>query len=158
MKSALNWIGCWLLAALLAFVLGSVFATQVILANVASLGLDVDLAVRMQSTVHDLLGLLPSYLPLVAVALLLGLPVAAGLSRWLPTQGLLLYVIAGAVAVITVHLLIKAILGLSGFAAARTLVGLALQGVAGALGGLLFYRLRQQYLGATLIDAGTENS
>ncbi len=142
MRSALHWLGCWLLAALLAYVLGSVFATQFILANVAAMGPEVDLAVRLQATGHDLVGLASSYLLLVAVAMLLGLPVAAGLARLLPAQRLWLYIAAGAVAVMAIHVLIKAVLGLSGIAATRTLAGLLAQGVAGAVGGYLFYRLR----------------
>ncbi len=142
MKSALHWLGCWLLAAVLAYALGSIFATQIILAQVAAMGPEVDLATRLQATGHDLLGLANSYLLLVAVAMLLGLPVAAGLARLLPGQRLWLYMAAGAVALMTIHVLIKMALGLSGFAATRTIVGLLTQGVAGAAGGYLFYRLR----------------
>jgi hypothetical protein len=127
---------------MLAYVLGSIFATQFILAKVTALGPEVDLAMRLQATWHDLLGLLGSYLPLVAVAMLLGLAVAAGLGRLMPGQRLWLYVAAGAVAVVAIHLLIKAVLGLSGIAATRTLAGLLAQGLAGAVGGYLFYRLR----------------
>ena len=117
-------------------------ATQIILANVAALGPEVDFAVRLQATGHDLLGLATSYLPLIAVGFLLGLPVAAGLAKLLPDQRMLLYIVAGAVAVIAIHLLIKAVLGLSAVAATRTLAGLLSQGLAGAVGGYLFYRLR----------------
>ncbi|MEP5763895.1 MAG: hypothetical protein ABJ308_04845 [Halieaceae bacterium] len=146
MKSVLQWIGSWLLAALLAFVIGSIFTTQFILANVAALGPQVDLAVRLSATGHDLLGLSVSYLPLIAVAFLLGLPIAAGLIKLWPGQRLLLYILAGAVAVMAIHLLMKALLGLSGIAATRTLAGLLSQGLAGACGGYLFYRLRRPSL------------
>lgn len=142
MKSALHWLGCWLLAALLAYVLGSIIATQFILANVAELGPEVDMATRLSATGHDLVGLSSSYLLLIAVGMLLGLPVGAGLARLLPRLRPWLYVAAGAAAVITIHLLIKAVLGLSGIAATRTLAGLLAQGAAGAVGGYLFYLLR----------------
>ncbi len=142
MKSALHWIACWLVAALVAYLVASTLATQVILANVAALGPEVDFAVRLQATGHDLLGLAVSYLPLIALGFLLGLPIAAGLGKWLPAQRLWLYVSAGAVAIIAIHLLIKAVLGLSGIAATRGLLGLLSQGLAGACGGYLFYRLR----------------
>ena len=142
MKSALHWLGCWLLAVVIAFALGSITATQIILANVAALGPDVDFAVRLKATGHDLLGLSTSYLPLVAVGFLLGLPVAAGLAKLLPSRRMLLYIAAGAVAVIAIHLLIKMLLGISAVAATRTMVGLLAQGVAGAIGGYLFYHLR----------------
>ena len=141
MKSVLRWLGSWLLAALLAFAIGSTLATQFILANVAALGPEVDMAVRLQATGHDLVGLSGSYLPLVSIAFLLGLPIAAGLARFFPGQRQLLYIAAGAVAVMTIHLLIKAVLGLNGVAAVRTTAGLLSQGVAGACGGYLFCRL-----------------
>ncbi len=157
MKSALHWIGCWLIAALLAFVVGSTLTTQIILGNVAALGPEVSLGIRLQATGHDLLGLSVSYLPLIAVGFLLGLPIAAGLGKWLPAQRLWLYVAAGAVAIVAIHLLIKAVLGLSGIAATRGLVGLLSQGLAGACGGYLFYRLRLRGR-TTGVPAGTEAS
>ncbi|MDJ0877192.1 MAG: hypothetical protein QNI86_01205 [Halieaceae bacterium] len=133
-----------MLAALVAFALGSIVATQIILANVAALGPEVGFGVRLQATGHDLLGLSTSYLPLIAVGFLLGLPIAAGIARLLPSRRMLLYILAGAVAVIAIHLLIKALLGLSAIAATRTVAGLLSQGLAGAVGGYLFYRLRSK--------------
>lgn len=125
-----------------AFVLGSILATQFILGNVAAMGMDVSVGVRLEATLHDVLGLATSYLPLMAIAFLVALPVAAGLRRLLPTQALFLYVLAGAVAVVTLHLAMKAALGLSGIAATRTAAGLLSQGLAGALGGYLYYWIR----------------
>jgi hypothetical protein len=125
-----------------AFVLGSILATQFILGNVQAMGMDVTSAVRLEATVHDIFGLAASYLPLMAVAFLVALPVAGGLRKLLPTQPLILYVLAGAVAVVTLHLAMKAALGLTGIAAVRTIAGLLSQGLAGALGGYLYYRIR----------------
>jgi hypothetical protein len=142
-KSVLHWLASWILAALLAFLVGSIFATQFILANVTALGPEVDLTVRLHATTHDLLGLSSSYLPLIGIAFLLGLPIAGGLSKLWPEQRLLLYIAAGAVALLAIHLLMKALLGLSGIAATRSLAGLLSQGLAGGCGGYLFYRLRR---------------
>ena len=121
------------------FLLGSVLATQVILGNVQEMGMVVDLSVRLQATLHDLTGLAASYLPLLAVAFLIALPVTRGLRKLFPSRPLLLYVLAGAVAVITLHLALKAALGLSGIAATRTILGLLSQGLAGALGGYIYW-------------------
>ena len=57
---------------LLAYVAGSLLGTQVVLSNVASMGLDVTLAMRLSSSLSDLWGLLGTLLPLMAIALLPG--------------------------------------------------------------------------------------
>jgi hypothetical protein len=125
-----------------AYVLGSILATQLILGNVQAMGMNVTGGVRLEATVHDILGLAASYLPLMAVAFLIALPVATGLRKVLSTPPLVLYVLAGAGAVVTQHLTMKAVLGLSGIAATRTTAGLLSQGLAGALGGYLYYKIR----------------
>ena len=129
-------------AALVAFAIGSVFATQFILGNVAAMGMDVTAGVRLHATVHDVMGLATSYLPLVSIAFLIALPVAGQLAKWFPAQRMVLFILAGAVGVVALHLLMKAALGLSGIAATRTVAGLLSQGLAGAVGGYMFYRLR----------------
>ena len=68
-------------AVIIAYVLASVLVTQSVLASVASFGLPVDPLVRLQTTLQDLVGMATSYLPLILVAFLLGLPVAAALAR-----------------------------------------------------------------------------
>ena len=128
-------------AVALTYVLASVLFTQTILATVQSMGLDVSIGTRLHSTFADMIGLASSYLPLIAVAFALGLPVAAGLNRWLPTQRALLYTLAGFVAIIAVHLIMKAVFGISGLAVTRTLTGLLGQGLAGAVGGYCFHLL-----------------
>ena len=100
--------------------------------------------VRLQATWHDILGLASAYLPLMAIAFLIALPVAAGLLKIFPSQPLLLYVLAGAVGVVTLHLTMKAVLGVTGIAATRTIAGLLSQGLAGALGGYLYYSIRSR--------------
>jgi hypothetical protein len=125
-----------------AFLLGSILVTQFNLAQVAGMGMDVTLAVRLQATLHDISGLAGTYLPLIAVAFLIALLVATGLLKVFPSQPQLLYQLAGGVALVALHMTMKAVLGLSGIAATRTLAGLLSQGLAGMLGGYIFYRIR----------------
>jgi len=80
-----------------------------------------------------------SYLPLIALALLIALPVAARLRQWLGGAPLIWYLSAGFVALIALHIIMEATLGLVGFAAARSMPGLVLQGFAGAVAGWSFY-------------------
>ncbi len=131
-------------AVLLTYVLASVFSTQLILGNLQSMGVEVSAMVRMGTTFHDLLGLTSSYLVLILLAFVIGLPVAAGLARFMPSHRLILFVLAGFVAIVSLHIIMKAVLGLNGIAAARTLSGLVAQGVAGAIGGYLYFRLSSQ--------------
>ena len=122
-----------------AYVLASALATQVILARLTGLGMPVTLRDRLEATGHDLVGLASSYLPLMLLAYLLALPVAVFLGRYLDRYRALVYGLAGAGAVIAIHLIMKAVLGLNGIAAARDLHGLLLQGLAGSFGGYLFF-------------------
>ena len=122
-----------------AYILGSILSTQVILQRIESLGLPITPRNRFDASWHDVLGMATSYQPLMAVAFLLALPVAAGLGRLLPRVRFLLYPLAGLAAVIALHLIMRAVLGLNGVASVRDLHGLLLQGGAGWLGGYLFY-------------------
>lgn len=133
-------------AVLLAYVLASILFTQTILAAVQGMGLEVSAGVRLATTVDDLIGLSSSYLLLILVAFILGLPVAAGLTRLLPAHRALLFTLAGFVAIVALHMLMKAVLGLSGIAATRTLPGLLAQGFAGAVGGYCYHFLSRPRL------------
>lgn len=128
-------------AVLLAYVLGTVLATQLILGNVQELGLAVTLTDRAAATLHDIMGMASSYLLLILVAFILALPVAAALTRWMPGHRALLFALAGFVGLVALHLIMKALLGVTGVAATRTLAGLLGQGLAGAVGGLCFHWL-----------------
>ncbi len=128
-------------AVLFTYVLASILSTQFILGSLQGMGVDVGVMVRLSTTLHDLVGLSTSYLILILVAFILGLPVAAGLSKLMPSQRLVLFVLAGFVAIVALHLIMKAVLGMSAIAATRTMFGLLSQGVAGAAGGYLYFRL-----------------
>lgn len=128
-------------AVLLAYVLASILFTQTNLAGVQSMGLEVSMGVRLATTFDDMIGMTSSYLLLIFFAFTLGLPVAAGLTRLLPEQRALLFALAGFVAIVALHLIMKAVLGISGIAATRTLAGLLLQGMAGAVGGYCYHLL-----------------
>jgi hypothetical protein len=133
----------YLLAVLASYLVASVAATQTVLQRVEAMGLPVSLAMRLRTTAQDLFGLAGSYLPLIAIALALAFPVAAGLARLAPRQRQWLFLLAGGVALLALHAIMKAVLGVSGIAATREWPGLLLQGLAGVFGGLCFVRLRR---------------
>jgi hypothetical protein len=123
------------------YLIGSVAATQFVLQEVVALGPKVPWSVRLETTGRDLVGLAGSYLPLLALAFALALPVAAGLVRLAPAARPGWYLAAGFAAVLALHLIMKAVLGVTGIAATRSLAGLLAQGAAGAVGGALFHAL-----------------
>ena len=138
---AIKVVGAYFIAVLVTFLFGSIFATQFILGNLQDMGMDVTFAVRFSTTLHDLAGLSAIYLPIIAISFIISLPVAAGIIRFVPNLRLVGYVLAGAVGMVAIHLVMKAVLGMTGIAATRTVLGLLSQGMAGAFGGYLFYRL-----------------
>jgi hypothetical protein len=126
-------------AVLGAYLLGSVIATQVILARLQAMAIPVTLSDRLHASWHDIQGLATSYLPLMLLAFIVAMPVAVFLGNHLPRARVLLYGLAGGTAVVAIHLLVKALLGLNGLAAVRDLHGLLLQGAAGWFGGYLYF-------------------
>ncbi len=139
-----NVLKAFIAATVLTFVLASVHSTQVILANVQSMGLEVPMGVRLTTTFQDLLGMASSYLVLITVAFVVALPVAAGLTRLIPGHSPWLFALAGFVAIAVLHTALNTILGIHAVAVTRTLPGLLGQCLAGAAGGWCFYLLREK--------------
>jgi len=137
-------LGSYIAAVIVAYCFGALFISQGNIAAVTGLGFDVTVSQRLGAIVHDVTGMTDIYLPLVAVSLLLGLPVAFAVVRKNPHLRMLGYVSAGFVALLAMHVIMKAVLGLSGIAPTRTVLGLLAQGVAGGIGGYLFCRLSGQ--------------
>ena len=135
------------LGILLAYAAGSVLGTQVVLNNVAAMGLEVTLAMRWSSSVSDLAGLAGTLLPLMAIALLPGWLILDWLGRR-PTLRIApaWYILTGAVGIAALHPALNWAFGVDVFAPARTVPGLLGQAVAGGLGGLavVFSRRRWQ--------------
>lgn len=132
-------------AVILAFVLASILSTQMILANVQAMGLEVSPGVRMATTLQDILGMTSSYLLLITVAFILALPVAGWLAKRLPARSALLFASAGFVAIAALHVALQSALGIQAIAVTRTIPGLLGQCLAGAAGGWCYYLLRQRF-------------
>ncbi|MEM6543831.1 MAG: hypothetical protein AAF991_10045 [Pseudomonadota bacterium] len=139
LRSIMRFFLAVVLSVLGAYAVASVLATQLILANVESMGLAVTMRDRLHATNHDLFGLFPTYVPLLLIAFVIAMPVAVGLARLLPKSATALFVLAGFVAVLAIHLIMKQVLGLNGIAAVREVHGLLSQALAGAFGGYLYF-------------------
>ncbi len=133
----------FVVAVIVAYVLAVLMYTQLNLANVVEMGLEVTLADRAAAAVHDLAGMLPLYVPIIAVAFLIAFGITRLVLMWVPQLRTLGYVLAGFVAIYTVDFALGALLtsGTHPLAVTRTTVGLLSQCVAGAIGGYVFVRL-----------------
>lgn len=131
----------YLLAVVAAYVLGAVFVSQGNISQVIGLGFEISFSHRLDAMFHDVTHMYDIYLPLIAIGMATGLGVAALIIRWVPELRMVGYISAGFVALIAIHVMLKAVLGLSGFAPTRELTGLIAQGVAGAAGGFVFHYL-----------------
>ena len=131
----------WLAAVVTSFVLGSVAMTQVVLSDLASIGVATGMRLRLLTTLGDLLGLGSSYLPLLAVSLLIAFATAGALLRLLDRGRTPVYLAAGAAGVGGLLWLLELVLGLNVLSGARGSSGFLLQVLAGLAGGYVFARL-----------------
>jgi type III secretory pathway component EscT len=141
---ALNVIIAYLLAVLVTYILGAIFVSQGNIARVIDMGFDITMSHRLDAMLHDVTHMYDIYLPVIAIAMLIALPVAAGIIRFTPNLRLIGYVAAGFVAMIAIHMILKAVLGLTGIAPTRDIIGLLGQGVAGAIGGYAYHVLSRR--------------
>ncbi|MEM9624500.1 MAG: hypothetical protein AAF993_22860 [Pseudomonadota bacterium] len=136
-------VGAFLAAVLATYILAVLFYTQLNLANLVEMGLAVSMGDRLQAAFHDLLGMAVIYLPVIALALLLGFLIARVVLIWVPQLRALGYVVAGFVGIFAIDFLLGATVasGTHGLAVTRTAIGLLSQCIAGAAGGYVFSQL-----------------
>ena len=128
----------YLLSISVAYVLGSIFATQFTLSNLSDFSFQISLSDRLFATGQDIISLAGSYLPLIALTLFISFVFASFLNRFGVLTRFYLLAVAGFFALICLHLTMKAVLGLTAIAATRTIAGLFSQGLAGAIGGICY--------------------
>lgn len=134
-------VGAFLAAVLVAYVIGAALATQHVLGALTMMGMNIDFGVWAHATLHDLFGMLATYAPLIGVAFLAALPVVLLACRGRPEWRRLGYVVGFFAAIIVMHLLMPAVLNVNPVPATRFFSGLILQGLAGAVGGYVFFLL-----------------
>ena len=136
-------ISAYLAALASAYLVAVIGASGHVIGQLKRMGVALDFSQRAAMVGHDLIGMLQSFLPMVAVGLLIGFLVAGLLARRWPRARPTLFIVAGAVALLTIHVALKLAFEITPIAAARTGLGLAGQALAGALGGWLFTRIKQ---------------
>ncbi len=124
-----------------AYIVSVVLIAQVALQEVASYGMAVSLAMRIETSLLDLAGMVNVYLPLVAVSFAVAMPVSMLVLKFAPLPRWLGYVIGGAAGLWALHMIMFAVFGMHPVPATRFAAGMASQVVAGALAGYVFHRL-----------------
>ena len=137
-------LGIYLAAVFTAYLLAVAAATQHVAGQLAAMGVETGLGQRLEMTLIDVAGMAGMFLPIIAFGLLIAFLVTALLCRWLPRHRTELYVLAGATALLCIHLTLHQALGLTPVAAARTWIGLLFQGIAGAAGGFVYISLNRR--------------
>ena len=123
-------VSCALLAAL--------GQTQFNLNEIAALGAPLPVEVRLRSTLYDLLGFSPTFAVLAAPALLVALPLAGWLARYLKPRWLI-YALAGAAAIACALSIVNALAPMPTLIGAdRYVLGRLMFMLCGACGALLF--------------------
>ena len=134
----------WAVAVLATAVAGSVVQTQFNLHAIAQLSEPVTLWMRLSVTAQDVMGFAPLWSLVLALALLPAFAVAAGLHHWLRSSRRVLFVLAGAVAVLTVLSVMNQLLPITPIAAARSIGGQFALTMTGLVAGLVYVRLTQR--------------
>jgi hypothetical protein len=127
-------------ATLTTSVIGSIFSTQSVISSLQSLEIDVPLATRLSMTIDDF-GILPTLAPVTAICFVIGFIVAALCVRYIGGNRTAWHILAGAAALITTLLIMKAVLLITAIAGTRTLMGLLSFGLAGAIGGWVYAKI-----------------
>lgn len=134
----------WRFAAafLASFTLASMAHSQFVLTRLTELQVQIPSADWLRMTAEDWLGLLPTYGSLVATGLLIAFTLTGFLRKHYRSLPGWLYGIAGLMALLTIQLSLQPIMDITLLAGARSALGIACQGLAGFVGGLVFYLLR----------------
>lgn len=131
----------FLVAVLVAYLIGAALASQHVLGALTEMGMNIGFSVWAHVTLHDLVGMAPAYLPLMAISFLIALPVVLLICRGRPGWRRIGYVTGFFAAVLAMHLIMPMLLNVTPVAATRFFGGLVQQGLAGAVGGYVFFVL-----------------
>ena len=132
----------WLLASAAGFVAASISHSISVLNRLQAIGIEITLDDRLRMMADDLLGLLPSYGVVIALALALAFFAASRLVKQWPRWRVGLYALAGFCGLLCALLAMQPILDITLIAGARGSAGLITQCLCGALAGAVYATLR----------------
>ena len=128
----------FLAAVVVTYTVAVIGYSQINLLHLVDMGIAIDLAMRVQTLQHDLVGMLELFLPIVFVALLLAFLIGALIIRRVPHLRTIGYVLAGTMGIYAVIVSLGLMTGTNPIAVTRSAAGLLSQVAAGAVGGLVF--------------------
>lgn len=134
----------FLLAWLVCFTLASLAHSQFVLSGLSEQGIHITLLQRWQMSLSDWWGLLPTYGVVLAVGLLLAFSVATWLVRRFSSKRVMLFSLAGFMALLCIHLAMQPLMDITLIAGARGSLGLLTQAVTGLIGGWVFAKSLNQ--------------
>ena len=136
-----------LVSALITTVLSMIISTQRVIGALSDIGADIGLSERLSMTGYDVFRFGSLFLPFCLIAFLVAMTLASWLGRRKPSIAMPLFAGAGFFAMIVMLRLMKmAFFDVNIVAGARDLTGYILVGIAGLIGGVLFWRLHSKYL------------
>jgi len=138
-------LAIYLSAVVFAYLLASIMATQSVISSLSGMGVDLSLAERAGMTLRDFGGMAGMFLPMIAFGLLIAFMATALICHYWNQWRTPLYIVAGAAALVCVHLALNLAFGITPVAIARTTSGLGLQALAGAMGGYTYVYLSGRY-------------
>ncbi|WP_416305094.1 hypothetical protein [Neptunicella sp. SCSIO 80796] len=132
----------YLLATLTTFMIASIAHTQFVLNELASVGVDINMSIRIDSALSDLVDLAPGYGSILALGLLLAFVVMSTIRNRYSTRerrvSYWVYPIGGLLAVICIHFAMDHIFDITLIAGARSFWGYLWQCFAGFVGGYVY--------------------
>lgn len=148
MINFLKRIGSWLTAILIVVILAVTLQTQNVIARLGKLGANIGFGDRLSMTAYDISHLGSLYGIFIAIALAIAFLASGLLYRFTKFGRPVIYALAGAVAILIMLLAMKqTFFDVHIIAGARDGFGIALQMLAGAIGGWVFAHLTQNLSG-----------
>ncbi len=130
-----RFIPCWAVT----YCLASILHSQMVLIGLVQIDVNVPFSQWLAMTAYDLWGLLPAYGSAIAAAMLIAMLVTTWLVQHQSRAfSATLYMMAGALAMLVMLLAMQPIMQITLIAGARSATGIALQCLAGLIGGFTF--------------------
>lgn len=140
MSTLIRYAVAFIVAVLCTSLLSSIFSSQSVIASLQHVGADVPFGTRLSMTLGDF-KVLETLAAATAACFFVGFWVAAACNKFISDNRPAWFTLAGACGLICTLLLMSWFLQLMPIAGARSTLGLASQGLAGACGGYLFSKL-----------------
>jgi len=156
MKTLVSVILSFIVAALSAAILASLFSTQFVVTGLQEVAVVIPFATRMKMTLGDL-AILKTLLPIIVLCFTVAFTIASLCYKKWHGKRQLWFGIAGGCALVSVLLGMSFAMQLMPVAGARTVFGLITQFIAGAAGGLIFARLHHPASNKGALNKGASN-